>query len=124
MKPMPMQQDATNKANWVCDRKGSAVPTATSVVPVTSGRTMPTRSTQRPARTENSIGSTANTATSVPTLKVDRPICSAVSETVIRPPVSATWFSMASTHNSAAPENSGAALFEEGEGGELDTDTA
>ncbi|KAG1336926.1 hypothetical protein G6F61_014945 [Rhizopus arrhizus] len=48
---------------------------------------MPTRSTQRPARTENNIGSTANTATSVPTLKVDRPICSAVSETVIRPPV-------------------------------------
>ena len=41
-----------------------------------------------------------------------------------QPPVSATWFSMASTHNSAAPENSGAALFEEGEGGELDTDTA
>lgn len=110
MKPMPMQQDATSSANWVCDRNGKAVPTATSVVPVTSGRTMPTRSTQRPARTENSIGKTANTATRVPTLKVDSPICSAVRDTVIRPPVSATWFNMASRHNSAAPENSGAAL--------------
>ncbi|MNT46582.1 hypothetical protein D3C72_1832390 [compost metagenome] len=70
--------------------KGRKVPIATRVVPMTSGRTMPTRSTQRPARTENSMGSTANTATSVPTLKVDSPICSAVRETVMRPPVSAT----------------------------------
>ncbi|KAG0754470.1 hypothetical protein G6F22_020979 [Rhizopus arrhizus] len=90
MNPMPIQQEAMRSAVWVCEIKGNAVPIATNDVPMTRGRTMPTRSTQRPARTENNIGSTANTATSVPTLKVDRPICSAVSETVIRPPVRAT----------------------------------
>ncbi|MCY1524669.1 hypothetical protein D9M68_596130 [compost metagenome] len=85
---------------------------------------MPTRSTQRPARTENSMGSTANTATSVPTLKVDSPICSAVSETVMRPPVRATWFIMASRHSMTAPENSGELEGEEGDLWEVDTDTA
>ncbi|MNT45798.1 hypothetical protein D3C72_1823990 [compost metagenome] len=101
--------------------KGNAVPIATNDVPMTSGRTMPTRSTQRPARTENSIGSTANTATSMPTLKVDSPICRAVSDTVIRPPVSATWFIIASRHSSTAPENSGEPEGEEGDLLEVDT---
>src|SRR5690606_40459822 len=43
-------------------------------------------------------------------------LCRAVSDTVMRPPVSATWFSMATTHSRPAPENSVAAGVGEGEG--------
>ncbi|CPN54450.1 Uncharacterised protein [Bordetella pertussis] len=84
-----MQHDATSSAAWVCETKGRAVPKVTSEEPITSGRTTPILSTQRPACTEANIGSTANTATSMPTVKVDRPSFRAVSETVMRPPVRA-----------------------------------
>src|SRR5690606_2630055 len=74
-----------------------------------------------PGPTDTSIGMKANTATSAPTMKVDRPNCSAVRETVIRPPVSAMWFSIATTHNMPAAGNSVAEEGGEGEDEVADT---
>src|SRR5690606_33983714 len=90
-------------------------------LPSTTGRRTPTWSIHWPARTDISIGMKANTATSAPTMKVDRPNCSAVRDTVIRPPVSAMWFSIATTHNMPAAGNSVAEEGGEGEDEVADT---
>jgi len=67
-------------------RNGSAAPHASTASPIITGRRGPSRSISRPALTERNIGTTANSATSAPTVKADAPSLSAKSVVVMRLP--------------------------------------
>ena len=63
----------------------------------------PLASIMRPALTENIMGSIANTATRIPTSKVESPRLSPASMTATRELVSTACKDMVSTHSHAAP---------------------
>ncbi len=88
VKPVPTSAAATSSGatSAVAYGKaaGSSMPPSINRTPVRVGRHGPTASSQRPARTAISIGTSANSAIITPTVKVDALFASAYSEPVMR----------------------------------------
>ena len=68
MKPVPISALAKYSVSSRGERKGSRVPKASTAEPNSIGRRAPMRSIRRPAMTANSIGSSAYTDISAPTI--------------------------------------------------------
>ncbi len=67
-------------------KNGSVAAKASTARPIITGRRGPSRSISRPAVTERNIGSTANSASSTPTVSSEAPSLSANSVVVMRLP--------------------------------------
>ncbi len=86
MNDTPTTAAPTNSAATPGNSTGTAAPATRPADPMRMGLRTPTRSERRPALTANSMGSSAYSAISTPTMKGDAPRESASSDTVTRLP--------------------------------------
>ncbi len=102
MNPTPTSGALAKSAGNPGNATGRIAPIAISAEPTRIGQRVPMRSDTRPAATESSIGSSAYSDISTPTVNGEAPIDSASSDTMTRLPASTEWFAIPSRINKAS----------------------